>query len=578
VCRTTLAGLGLVCACAGGPAGQRAGGRVAGGDVPPPEALETLRQQPRHANVFDEGTQDVDTWELHGPFPDRIAVEPWTDDSPASRALAEAAARRPGLVVPTRAMHCVARELGLFYLARGGSPPEALRRAIRGLCRAAGPQVRFGYVQGDVPHGASDEEVLAQWADQVASTIREQLVGGPRTAGAWLGRDGDHVLVMVAAGERSLHLEPIAPPDAQGHLRIEGEALEPVREMGAVVGRGALDFGFCKADPETPLPRFRFDCQLDPDDRSAWLALSLFPPGHLLGKLAGEVLVWPRGEVDPVYRRPSYVESRQAWDEDTTAAGFVELLNEVRGRRNLAPLEIDAQQSQIARELAPHFFEAQAGLAEGSVADLVVMGLLAGWSVDGIVRSGHFAASWTLGSNDVGRLLSEALDQPALRSALLADDVERVAIGPVLEVNDGTPAMAVIVGTYGLFSEEDHAANVARVLERLTAARAERHRAAPSQLDELSELSMRAAGSVAAGVVPRDALRDLLHSSGAALKRAVKGWVVETSELEDVTFPEELLAEPQVWVSIGVSSYRPEGEAWGRYVVLIVTADPGRGI
>ncbi len=567
-----------VCACAGGRAGERAGGRIVGGDFPTPEALESLQQQPRPSQVFDAGVRDVESWELSGPFPERVAVEPWTDQTPASQALGEAAGRRPGLVVPTRAMHCVARELGLFYLAKGGSPPDAVRRAIRGLCRASEVNVRFGFVEGDVPPGVSDEQVLAHWSAEVARTIREQLVGGPRTAGAWLGRDGDHALLMVAAGERQLHLEPIPGVGRDGRIRIEGEALEPVREIAAVFSRGRLGFGFCRADPELPLPRFRFDCQLDPDDPSAWLAVTLFPPERLIGDLATELLLWPGGEPDRVYRRPSYVDSHQAWDEDTTAAGFVELLNQVRGGADLEPLELDLEQSGIARELAPHFFEAAFGQAEASVADLVVMGLLAGWSVDGIVRSGHFAASWRVGDNDIGRLLSEALDQPTARSALLADDVERIAIGPVLEVNDGTPAMAVIVGTYALFSETTHAANVSRVFEGLAEARAARRLAAPRSLEEISELSMRAAGAVEAGVVPRDALRELLHSSGALLNRSVRGWVLESSELEDIVFPEELLAERRIWVSIGVSSYRPAGEAWGRYVVMIVAAEPGSGI
>ena len=574
---STLVSVGLLWGCAGAPGGERAGGRVTG-NFPSPEALESLRQKPHPGEVFDRGVHDVATWELRGPFPERAVVEPWSDESPASRALAEIARRRPGLVVPTRAMHCVAREIGLFYLAHDGAPPQALRRAIRGLCRATGPYVRFGYLSGNAPADASDADVLERWSEQVESTLRNQLVGGPRTAGVWLGRDGERVLLLVAAAERGVHLEPVADVARDGRLRIEGETLEPVREVNAVVGRGRLGFAFCSADPELELPRFAFDCSLDPGDRSAWLAVSLYPPERLIGKLGAELLLWPKGEVDPVYRRPSYVDSRQAWDEETAAAGFVELLNEVRRRGELAPLELDPEQSETARELAPYFFEATLGHSEASVADLVVMGLLAGWSVDGIVRSGHFAASWTEGNNDVGRLLSEALDQPTSRSALMADDVERVAIGPVLEVNDGTPAMAVIVGTYGLFSEEDHADHVAEVFERLTEARAERRQPAPRRLDELAELSMHAAGSVEAGVVPQDALRELLHASGAALNRSVKGWVVETSELADVTFPEELLANRRVWVSIGVSSYRPEGEAWGRYVVLIVAAEPSRGV
>jgi len=381
---------------------------------------------------------------------------------------------------------------------------------------------------------------------------------------------------MVAVGERRLHLEPVPEPEADGTLVLEGEALVPASEIHAAVTRGRLGFAYCRAD-ELPLPRFRFRCPVDPGDPRVWLTVSLHPPGRLIGQVGVELLLWPDGAVDPVYRRPSYAVSRQAWDEETAAAGFAALLNEIREDEGLEPLRVDEPQSAVARDLAPHFFEA---LFEGSVgvADLVMLGLLAGWSVDGIVQSAHFASSWVPDTNDVGRLLSEALEYPMARSALLADDAERIAIGPVLEAGENGTSMAVVVGTYALFSEESHGARVEQVFAQLARERAARGRAAPDRLEDLADLSTDLAGAVQAGAAPQEALHELLNRSGEALGRAVRGWVLESSELEDIAFPAELLDERRVSISIGVASYRPEGEAWGRHVVLIVAADPGRGI
>ena len=138
--------------------------------------------------------------------------------------------------------------------------------------------------------------------------------------------------------------------------------------------------------------------------------------------------------------------------------------------------------------------------------------------------------------------------------------------------------MAVVVGTYALFSEQRHAVHAGQVLEQLTDERAGRGRPAPQPLDELSDLSTAMAGAVQAGGEPREALHELLNLSGERLRRSVRGWILESARLEDIEFPDEILEEEHVSVAIGVSSYRPEGEAWGRYVVLIVAAEPGRGI
>jgi hypothetical protein len=565
------------CAAAEGPP-PSGGGRVAAGEFPSPEALEALGDQPEPVGLERGARGDPPRWELEGPFPERVEVEPWTDDSPLARVLAEIVAQRPGLVVPTEAMHCVARELGRFHLADDAPPSETLLRWIGGLCRAPTPRLHHGWLQGAVEPGTSDAELVERWRGQMEEAIRAQLVGGPRSVGVWLGRDGDRALFLVAAGDRHLQLDSLTGPAPDGRVEVEGEVLEPTREVQAVVTRGRLGVGRCDADPELALPRFRFTCQVDPGDPWAWLALSFHPPGRILGELGAELLLRPGAPLDPAYERPAYVPSRQAWDEDTLAAGFVELLNQLRESQELPPLALTPEQSQIARDLAPHFFAAQDGRTAGNLADVIALGMMAGWSVDGILQTAYFAASAVYDSNDVGRLLSEALDRPVSRAALLAADAELIAVGPVLEVVDGRASMGVVVGTYAFFSEEDHAVHARRVFEQLRTARAERGLPAPQPLEEIEELSTLAAAAVQTGTDPQAALREMLDASGQTLRRSVRGWTLQTSALEDIQFPGELLTEPHVGVSIGVSAYRPEGEAWGRYVVMIVAAEPGQGI
>ena len=128
----------------------------------------------------------------------------------------------------------------------------------------------------------------------------------------------------------------------------------------------------------------------------------------------------------------------------------------------------------MASELAPHYFAAARGIGAERNADVVVMGMLAGWNVEGLLQTGHFTAAWVTQTKDVNRLLSEALQFPNARAVLLAADIDKIAIGALIESNDEASALAAVVGTYSLFSETEHSKNAALVYERFQAERARR--------------------------------------------------------------------------------------------------------
>src|SRR5206468_13079382 len=106
------------------------------------------------------------------------------------------------------------------------------------------------------------------------------------------------------------------------------------------------------------------------------------------------VLARPEGRLEDTWRVPSYGEPHPLLDPADADEDFVELLNAVRSQAGLAPVELDLAQSATARELAPPFFASIFGRSPEYNAEMVILGMLAGWSVDGIVQSGHFAASW----------------------------------------------------------------------------------------------------------------------------------------------------------------------------------------
>jgi hypothetical protein len=253
---------------------------------------------------------------------------------------------------------------------------------------------------------------------------------------------------------------------------------------------------------------------------------------------------------------------------------IAELVNRLRAEAGAAPLAFEREQSATAGALAPHFFASLFGNDPQTNADLVLLGLLAGWDVDGLIQDAHFSAAWAPQSTDLSRLLSEALESPVGRRTLLSPEVERIAVGSVVAGEGGDSSLGALFVTYALFSEREHEQHARRVRERLAAKRAERGLGAPRHLHDVAPLAMRAASAVQAGAEPEDALQELLEASGEALGRSVHGWIVESSDLDRIEFPEEFVARPDLELAVGVSVRRPQGEPWGRYVVMIVAASP----
>ncbi|TFG95431.1 MAG: hypothetical protein E4H11_05065 [Myxococcales bacterium] len=567
----------IALACAGGSGSKGGSGKVADTtQFPSPEQLEELGSTPPPARLSVLDVRPVDSWELAGHFPERIAVEPWSDaGSPWSSLLDEAARKRVGLVVPTQAMHCVARELGRFFLAHGGQPTTSLRQFITSRCNASVAQIGFQYVEGELSPELGEAELFSHWKPAVADAIQRGLRGGPQTAGIWFGREGPRSVAMVAFGRRELHLEPLAPASLRdGILELRGETLGPGDAVQGLVNHGRFGVRECEqVDGATP-PSFHLRCRVDPDDDSTLVSVSIHPPARLLGRSGLVVLAWPGGRTTAVYRRPIYAESWPMLDDQNFAEGFVELLNRVRKEAGLDPLLLDPRQSETATELAPHFFASAYGQSDELVAEVIVLGLLAGWTVDGIVQMGHFASAWSLRTTDLSDLLATALEFPSGRETLFAEDVQRIAIGPLLTTEEGHESVAGVFATYSMFSEKSHDAMARRVIEKLEAERKRRGVGPPERISDVSSLCQRVASSVQAGVEPRDALDGLLQQSVDLLQRPVAGWIAEVSEIESLEFPEEYLLRPSMGIAVAVSHRRPKGDAWGRYVVMLVIADP----
>jgi hypothetical protein len=541
---------------------------------PTREALEELSDSPEPVEIFRLDIHPVDEWTLEGPFPEQVGALPSTDTGPWGALLHEAARRRAGLVLPSEGMNCVARELGRFYLAHRGQPPQALKRFIAARCHTSVTRVGTAWVSQDVPVHYDEGQVFTRWKQSVQETLERHLGGGPRTAGIWYGKRDDHVVVMVAYGIRTVQVEPFDPFAVDGRVELRGEVLENVAEVTVRVNRGRFGVAECEQVEDSILPRFHFVCEVDPGDVSAYLSVDSQRPGRLLGTPGILALIWPGSSTTQTYRRPGYAESWPVIQVDEMPDGLVALLNQIRGRAGLDPVELDVAQSELAEELAPHFFSAAFGQNPEAQMDLVVLGMMAGWRVEGMVEAGRFTAAWTMRSNDLGDLISESLAFPAGREVLLDARADRLAVGPMLEIKPGRESMAAVFGTYALFTAQAHDSMARRVYGQLESERRARGRSAPERLVDVTPLCHEAAMRVQAGLDPSDVMSVLIRESSNVLRRPVSGWIAEVADIEELEFPTEYLEDPSLAVAVAVGHRKREGEPWGRYVVLLVVAAP----
>ena len=559
----------ILLACAQGTAPRE-------GSFPTPQELDQLRQESPSESPFPVDVLDVPSWELEEPLVDRLGATPRAPATVWDGFFAEAVARREGLVLATEEMHCVAREIGRFHVTHRRRPASGLLRFIAARCGVPAAAVSFGNVQGSVPRSFSEDRLFEQWRSTLREVTESQLVGGPRFVGIWFGRQEDYAVAIVAAVEREVRVDPIATILGEDRrFVLRGEALVPVDRMRVLINRGRHRVVECAPNPEVALPSFEFECEAAQRDPTAWVAVSLLPPGRVLARSVLEILLRAPGERADVYRRPPQIASLPVADPERLPEEMTALVNRLRREAEFVPLRVAPEQSRVASELAPHFFSALFGQTKQEFLDLVLLGMMAGWQVDGIIQRSQVSFTWVSASNDVGRLLAEALDHPMSRETLMDPRCEKIAIGALAGESDSSlPALTALIASYAMFSEASHAKMQAEIFERFTRARAERGLGPPDRLSELDAIVIDAANRVESGEDRKRALSWLIDESVDVLQRAVNGWVFEVTDLDQLEFPEDFLTRRRLGLAIGVSHHRPEGEPWGRYVVMLVVAEP----
>jgi hypothetical protein len=415
-----------------------------------------------------------------------------------------------------------------------------------------------------------EQQVFDQFRAPVKALIDKTLAGGRFEAGVGYARKNGHAVITVAVTPRSVRVEhtPFVPgPD--GKIVVRGEVTAPAATLRALINRGRYGYAVCVADPAVPLPRFSVTCEPSREDEVAWLTISTLPPGRLLGTPVLEVLAWPSGAPGKVYAkiaRPAAQTSAPA--EVASLPALVEEINRVRKDAGLEAVTLAERESATAARLAPHFFSSFGG--DDTSSDQVALGLLAGWEVEGMVRNGHFVSVVTPGAA-YRDLIQSALSRPVGREALLDPAAVRVSIGTIAEGG----SVGALLSTYSLFDGYKHDVGEGRAIAaRLAGLRRARAVREPTLVTELSAACQHAAVSVQEGRrTAEEALDDLVRFVNEKLGRSARAWASETTSLEAMKFPEEMLSSPALMFGVGVGHHKPVGRAWGRFLVYFVAVE-----
>jgi hypothetical protein len=78
-------------------------------------------------------------------------------------------------------------------------------------------------------------------------------------------------------------------------------------------------------------------------------------------------------------------------------------------------------------------------------------------------------------------------------------------------------------------------------------------------------------GRVQAGSsTPRSALQEALNRATSHFEVSTQGIVVETTSLDALEIPPQVLSQSDLRLEIGVTHYKPPGAAWAQLVIVVV--------
>ena len=558
-------------------------------EFPSAARLAAVESKPVTLPPIQSGEVPPEGWTVAPPEPAPApapapAADPWAPRGPYEETFAAAYTASQRKAALTRPMACAAAEIGRFFLEKQAPPPESLQSFLVAACGVFAPTVSYEWFKGQVPDRAPDEAVLPHWKNQIGAVMVGHLPANAKEVGFWFGRRHGRAVALVAHQSAPVELKPLSPvPDFNGDLAIEGR-LEggDASYFAGYVNQGRFGVKRCLVDPSVLRPSFRVSCRVAADDETAWIQIVYAPPRSVLAQPIVQVLARRDPRKPLVYTQVPYAPSRPVTDAVSFGPAVLVWLNATRALAGLPPVRLAETQSATASRVARHYFAAALGPmgdgASGALDDLntIALGLLAGWQVVGTIRDGTFFSTFVPRTRDAGRWVDAALSMPIGRIALMAPEIDEVAIGSALF--DEPQAIGAIACGYRFHRDNDHTADVNHLLERITAARQRINLPPPVRLKGMDAVLRRELTRVQEGKgTPMTALQASLREASERNEAPTRGIVVEATSLDALEIPPQVLSQAHLQLEVGVTHYKPPGAAWAQLVIVVVYVSP-RGL
>jgi hypothetical protein len=515
-----------------------------------------------------DGSVSVERWTLEESTLTRDpAAEASPEQAPWKEAVKEAAEASKRHLKPWQPLDCLAEQAGRFALANGGDPDARLVRFMAARCGAYAPDLRVHAMLTAVPADVPNDKLVESWGTKFSGkllTMARKAPVGSRL-GVWFARDEHRAGVVMATAHVEVTLGPLALAE-DGRVMLTGRVLskKKVRRVNGFINQGPRGFAVCTADPDRTPPHFRLRCPFAPNDTEAWVEIIAAPEEGLLEHAVARVLA---------RRAPNSTFEYQARTGPqvpvTSAEGFQDAvlpeLNKARAQVGLAPLALVRSQSQTNTRVAPALFDAERN-DDTEKADMIALGLLAGWDVPAVIRDASIITKAAPGTSDALGWLEDALESPSGRSVLLSSDTAAIAFGAT--VNRGVGGLGVVATTYKFFGADECAKAKESFLDTLGKARAAR--GVPPVVLMNSAPLVEQANEIRDHLKhPQDALDEAVYAITSAYSVRVNGFYTTGLSLERAEIPEFLLV-PRLELAIAVNYVRVPGAAWGQYVALII--------
>jgi hypothetical protein len=554
---------------------------------PSREQVEQIRGKKAHIEAFRADEVAVDTWTFESLAAGDEA--PYDDPSPWGDLMRDLARAHPTAVALSAPLRCAAQEMARFALKNHAPPAESLRRFMLARCGVAQVHVAPSSSLTPVPSSVSDQELVAharamvervllgQGGDQTAEKARGKTgAGGRRQVALAVVRDTQNAALVAISAADDVRLQPGSlSVDEHRRVVLRGAVDGNFSEIRALVNRGEQGAAPCESDETVAPPQFSVACELAAGDRFAWVQVAGQRRGHFLMEEVAHALVYESDGKDIEYA----VRHSGPPANVTGAADFpgkmLERLNGVRRSAKLPPLALATQQTAENARLAGTLIDA--AFDPDDLSDQAAVGLLAGWDVEGLIRTGHTFLS-VAPSLDASAWLDAALETPMGRTALLDPDARQIAVGAETAANrEGRSAIGAVVTTYSFFESDDHALDADRFFARIAAARAQRGLPAPQRIPVVEPMPAEIARVRRGTKPPSAALDGMLEGAVQHFGIAARGYVLEASDLERTPVPDALLGRGPLRMILAVTHHRAPNAAWGQYVVFAIVLGGGGG-